>query len=73
MTVWNEVRVVSRVAAAVVFPPRACPRCGGSKLDVFPPGSASTVFLDALGGRVVRCHTCQQAFITWRSRRRSKR
>lgn len=73
MGLLTEVRVALRVVAAVLLPPQVCPRCHGRKLDAFPPASAGAVFLDVFGGRVISCHTCQQSFVTWRSRRSSER
>ena len=64
-TAWEEIRVGVRVVIGVIVRPRHCPRCGGLQLDAMPPATPGAMLLDAVGFRVIRCHTCQQAFVTW--------
>ncbi len=65
MGLWEELYIGARVILAVVVKPRKCLRCDGKRLDVLPPMTPGSIVLDAVGFRVVRCHDCQQAFVTW--------
>ena len=65
-TIYDEVKISSRIAVALVFRPRACPRCRSRKLDAMPRASASALLLDAIGFWYIRCHTCRQLLVTRR-------